>query len=108
MVRPWSPEQLSEKLKKNSPDFLLLDVREPFEREMAVIEPSTHIPMDDVPEKKDTLPADAEIVVYCHHGTRSMAVAGYLEANGFSRVGNLTGGIDAWSRKVDQSVPQYF
>jgi len=48
-----------------------------------------------------------EVVAICHHGGRSMQVATYLEKNGFPRVHNLAGGIDAWSRTVDPSVPLY-
>lgn len=86
---------------------VLLDVRELDEREAARIEPSLHIPMGEIAHRVAEIPRDRELVVYCHSGTRSMMVAGYLEGQGFHSVGNLTGGIDAWSRKVDPAVPRY-
>jgi len=87
--------------------LVLLDVREPFERDLAVIEPSLHIPMGEVPDRVGELPKDREIVVYCHGGVRSAMVAGFLESQGFGSVGNLSGGIDAWSVHVDPKVPRY-
>jgi rhodanese-related sulfurtransferase len=107
MVVQLTPEAVAERLRSRPNDMLLLDVREPDEREAAVILPSLHIPMNDVADRKGEIPTDREIVVYCHTGTRSAMVAGYLEGEGFRRVANLQGGIDAWSRKVDPSVPQY-
>ena len=105
---PVAPATLAERLKQNPGSVTLLDVREPTERELAKIEPSLFIPMDEVPRRLSEIPKDRELVVYCHSGTRSAMVAGYLEGQGFHRVGNLTGGIDAWSRRVDPSVPRYF
>jgi rhodanese-related sulfurtransferase len=107
MVAELSPQDVAEKLKQHPEQVLLLDVREPDERELAVIDPSVHIPMRDVPQRLSELPKDREIVVYCHGGTRSAMIAGFLEAKGYRDVANLSGGIDAWSRKVDPKVPRY-
>jgi rhodanese-related sulfurtransferase len=63
--------------------------------------------MGQVAARKDELDAQADVVVICHHGGRSMQVAMFLEKNGFKRVHNLVGGIDAWSRTVDPAVPLY-
>ena len=67
--------------------------------------------MGEIPRRLDELKAEleakAEVVVICHHGGRSMQVAMFLEKSGFSKVHNLAGGIDAWSRTVDASVPLY-
>ena len=82
-------------------------MREPFERELAAIHPSVHIPMGEIPSKAGELPRDRELIVYCHVGTRSMMVAGFLESLGFTKVANLAGGIDAWSIQVDRSIPRY-
>jgi rhodanese-related sulfurtransferase len=60
-----------------------------------------------VPDHLAELPHDRRIIVYCHHGGRSYAVAGYLETEGFEDVTNLTGGIDEWSRLIDPDVPRY-
>jgi sulfur-carrier protein adenylyltransferase/sulfurtransferase len=107
MVEELRPEDVAAKMKDRSSRVLLLDVREPDEREAAAIEPSLHIPMRDVPSRLAEIPKDREIVVYCHGGTRSAMIAGFLEGHGYEHVANLAGGIDAWSRRVDPSVPRY-
>lgn len=107
MVRPISPQALNSMLHDTPPKVFLLDVREPEERSAATIEPSTHIPMDDIESRIAEIPRDRPVVVYCHHGTRSFMIASYLENEGFQDVGSLTGGIDAWSERVDPKVPQY-
>jgi rhodanese-related sulfurtransferase len=86
---------------------LLLDVREPWEYQTARIEGSKLVPMGEVAARLDELDQDREVVAICHHGGRSMQVAMYLEKNGFPKVHNLAGGVDAWSRNVDPSVPLY-
>lgn len=95
--------------------FVLLDVREPSERECAAIACSDEavdlaIPMGTIPSRVEelaTLDHDFDIVVYCHHGVRSDMVAKWLRARGLSRLFNLEGGIDAWSTDVDPSTPRY-
>jgi len=86
---------------------VLLDVREPWEIETAKIAGSVSIPMREIPARSEELDDDAEIVCVCHHGARSAQVAMFLESRGHSKVFNLQGGIDAWSRQVDPSVPTY-
>jgi len=86
---------------------VLLDVREPWEYEKARIEGSRLVPMREVPARLAEIDDDSEVVAICHHGGRSMQVAVFLEKQGFKRVHNLKGGIDAWSRTVDPSVPIY-
>lgn len=86
---------------------LLLDVREPWEWQTARIEGSQHIPMREVPARLGEIDPDREVVTICHHGGRSQQVALFLEKNGFSKVHNLQGGVDAWSRTVDPAVPLY-
>ena len=63
--------------------------------------------MREVPSRSGEIPPDREIIVFCHHGARSAQVATYLLRNGYSRVRNLAGGIDAWSSLVDPSIPRY-
>jgi rhodanese-related sulfurtransferase len=90
--------------------LLLLDVREPWEFDVAKIEGAINIPMSSIPNAVDDIRerlGDDELVVICHHGMRSMQVARFLAANGFDRLINLSGGVDAWSRLVDQRVPSY-
>ncbi len=86
---------------------LLLDVREPWEHEKARIAGSQLLPMREIPGRLAEIDETQEVVAFCHHGGRSMQVALFLEKNGFSRVHNLVGGIDAWARTVDPAVPLY-
>jgi rhodanese-related sulfurtransferase len=86
---------------------MLLDVREPWEYEKARIDGATLIPMREVASRIEQIDEDKEVVAICHHGGRSMQVAMFLEKQGFKRVHNLVGGIDAWSRTVDSAVPLY-
>jgi rhodanese-related sulfurtransferase len=65
------------------------------------------MPMSEIPSRIHELDRGREIVVYCHHGVRSRKVAEFLVRQGFSRVANLAGGIDAWSLHVDSRVPRY-
>ena len=89
------------------PAPVLLDVREPWEFETAHIAGATLIPMNTIPAQIDTLDRQAQTVVICHHGGRSMQVANYLQQHGFSQVYNLTGGVNAWALKVDPTMPTY-
>ncbi len=101
-----SAEDLKQKL--DSGDALnLLDVRELWERRTACIEPSAHIPMGEVPARVQELDPEEHIIVYCHHGVRSMNVTSWLRQQGFEFVQSLRGGIDSWSRKIDPKVPLY-
>jgi rhodanese-related sulfurtransferase len=86
---------------------VLLDVREPWEWNAARIEGAQHIPMRELPSRMEELERGRDLVAICHHGARSLQVAMFLEKNGFERVHNLQGGVDAWSRTVDPAVPLY-
>ncbi len=85
---------------------VLLDVREPWEFELARIEGSKLIPMSQLEERFTELDLGSETVVICHHGNRSSYVAQALQRTGFEKVLNLEGGLDAYSF-VDESVPRY-
>ena len=85
----------------------LLDVREPWEFQLAHIEGSELRPMQTIPNQIDELDRSHPTVVICHHGTRSLQVVAYLQRQGFDNLHNLQGGIDAWSREVDPTVPFY-
>jgi rhodanese-related sulfurtransferase len=106
MIREIGPSELS-RLMTGSPPPLLLDVREPWELSLASLPQVVNIPMAQIPDRLEELAPDREIVVICHHGSRSLLVAAFLKQNGFDAVINLTGGIDAWSREVDPAVPIY-
>ena len=90
----------------NSP--ILLDVREPWEFETARIDGAKLMPMGDVPARAhQELDPDDHIVVICHHGVRSMNVTAWLRQQGFEKAQSMRGGIDTWSRRMDEKVPVY-
>ena len=86
--------------------FEFLDVRTPEEREIASIA-GTRLADQQVASEIEQLPKTTMLVLHCHHGSRSQAAAEHFRSRGFTNVHNLTGGIDAWSREVDGSVPRY-
>jgi adenylyltransferase/sulfurtransferase len=87
-------------------ELFILDVREPFEYQIANIQ-GTLIPMNDVPQRMNEIPRDREIVVQCKSGGRSQRVAEFLQQNGYAKVANLAGGILAWATEIDPTVPKY-
>ncbi len=100
-----SAPQLAVHLQTASP--LLLDVREPWEFDICCIDGSTNMPMGQIPQRLDELPAGEEIIVICHHGVRSQQVIHYLQQQSLDRLVNLDGGVDAWARSVDPDMPVY-
>ncbi len=103
-----SAPELAEKLKSQTPPHLL-DVREIEENHFAALPNSTLIPLGELATRADEIEAwkDEEIVVYCHHGIRSLQAIGQLKHFGFTRLQNLAGGIDRWSTQVDPGTPRY-
>jgi len=87
-------------------DVLILDVREPFEYQIANIGGKL-IPQNDVPQRLAEIDRDREIVVQCKSGGRSQRIAEFLAQSGYPKVANLAGGILAWSDQVDPRVPKY-
>ncbi|MCC7234728.1 MAG: rhodanese [Bryobacterales bacterium] len=88
----------------------LIDVREPFEHALARIEGCELAPMNTVPSRLEEwkrLAAGHLLVVYCHHGVRSLNVAGWLRAQGVMNCTSMAGGIEAWSLEVDRTVGRY-
>lgn len=106
-VQQITPKRLKTRLDTSTSPPLLLDVRESAEHAHCRIAGSILIPLQEIPSRLSELPLDAEIIVYCHHGIRSMQAATFLSQRGYSRVCNLLGGIDAWSSEVDPSVSRY-
>lgn len=90
---------------------VILDVREPWEVQTAALRiegvPTLYIPMNEVPGRLAELSPDQPVLSLCHHGMRSLQVAAFLERQGFEQVYNIQGGIDAWARQVDGSIPLY-
>jgi rhodanese-related sulfurtransferase len=89
----------------------LIDVREPHEYAQSRIEGSDLVPMRSVPAALQDLEARADqgtLIVYCHHGVRSLNVVNWLREQGVENCQSMAGGIDSWSRTVDPSVPRYY
>lgn len=114
MIQQMSVSELSDLL-DNKPDqfsnWVVVDVREPWEVERASIKhpqfSQTHIPMATIPLRHQELDKSKNILVMCRTGGRSTQIANYLLQNGFANIYNLQGGITAWSREIDPSVPTY-
>jgi len=87
--------------------FTLIDVREPYEYQIARIPGAQLIPLGDLPKRLNELDPEAEIVAHCRSGARSQKAVDLLKQNGFQKARNMTGGILALSDKVDPSVPKY-
>jgi molybdopterin/thiamine biosynthesis adenylyltransferase/rhodanese-related sulfurtransferase len=106
-MRRWeiTPEELKAKLDSKE-DVFILDVREPHEVEISNIGGSL-IPLGELPNRVNELDSSKEIVVYCHTGRRSHRAVDFLKEAGFKKIKNLVGGIDAWSTRIDPSVPRY-
>ena len=102
-----APEELRAQQEAGG-DVVLLDVREPWECEIAKIANSKSIPMGDIPARfNQELDPEKHIVVICHHGVRSMNVTAWLRQQGFEKAQSLRGGIDRWARQIDPTVPVY-
>jgi adenylyltransferase/sulfurtransferase len=101
-----TPGELNERLRRGDPLYLL-DVRNPEEWEICRL-PSAHlIPLPELPARMNELDSANEIVAYCKVGGRSARAVELLRQSGFGKLHNLAGGINAWSREVDPSVPLY-
>jgi rhodanese-related sulfurtransferase len=86
----------------------LIDVREPAEYDLCRIEGARLIPMRSIPDHVNELDDEgSEIVVFCHHGVRSLSVVDWLRKQGVVNCRSMAGGIDLWSVQVDPSVPRY-
>ena len=101
-----SPQELKARLERDDRP-LLLDVRQDWETQLCRLANAVHIPIEEIELRTDELDRNDEIVVYCHQGVRSAAVAEYLRQLGFRDVKNLAGGVDAWARTVDPTMRRY-
>ncbi|MBI1422084.1 MAG: sulfurtransferase [Gammaproteobacteria bacterium] len=108
-MQRFSPSQLAAYLQQSDKAPLLLDVREPWEFARCHIPGSELIPMHQIPlaVEQARLDPGQEIVVICHHGIRSRQVAYYLEHQGFTKMINLEGGVEAWAQDVDPTMERY-
>jgi rhodanese-related sulfurtransferase len=101
-----TPAETKERLDRGE-NFLLVDVREPWEHELCRIEGAKLIPMGSIQANLQALDVDEDVVCYCHHGMRSMDVAVWLRGQGVQRAKSLAGGIERWSLEIDPRVPRY-
>lgn len=92
---------------RDDPATRVLDVREPWEREIASI-PATELLTPELTQRLlDEGEREARYVFYCHHGIRSLQAAAFFASHGFKNAKSMRGGIHAWSTEIDASVPQY-
>lgn len=99
-------ERLSEML-RGGEAVTVLDVREPWEVGICGLPGSLDVPLATLPGRVGELPKDRPLVVMCHHGGRSAQATMWLRRNGFDNAANLSGGIDAWARRVDPNMRTY-
>jgi rhodanese-related sulfurtransferase len=104
-------EELAQRIATDGDALQLIDVREPEELAIACLEPFINLPLsqfatwsDDIQTRFDP---QAETIVLCHHGMRSTQMCHWLCQQGFTQVKNVTGGIDAYSTRVDSTIPHY-
>ena len=100
-----SVEELKRRLDAKE-DIFILDVREPHEYQICNLNGHL-IPLNDLPKRVNELDPDKEVVVHCKMGGRSAMAVEFLQKSGFTKARNLTGGIAAWSDKIDPKVPKY-
>ena len=106
-MRQLSPQQVLELIEKNEIKPVLLDVREDFENEICAIEGSINIPLHKIPEAVEELDPQQEYVLICHHGLRSQRAGVILSSQGFEKLINLVGGIDAWACNIAPEMKRY-
>ncbi|HYV67211.1 MAG TPA: rhodanese-like domain-containing protein [Myxococcales bacterium] len=108
IAREISVDDLAHRLARGERP-LLVDVRQPWEHELARLPESLLLPLNELSSRAaEVRPSPGQLVVcYCHHGVRSLHAAELLSGTGLSEVASLAGGIDAWSLQIDPSVPRY-
>lgn len=107
MIKQLTVEQLKEKMDRHDA-FKLVDVREADEYKICRIEGSQLIPLSQLQlQFRDQIKPEDEIVVHCHHGGRSQKACEFLVSQGYKNISNVTGGIHAWSQKINPKVPIY-
>jgi rhodanese-related sulfurtransferase len=104
-----TPQEVKKKLDAGE-RVVLIDVREPTEHAICHIEGSHLIPMNTVPSMLQSFETAADgslVVVFCHHGMRSLSVVNWLRQQGVDACQSMAGGIDRWSAEIDSTVPRY-
>ncbi len=102
-----SVEEAQTLLSQPASPALLVDVREPYEREICSLPGALAIPLRQIPESLAMLPRDRRLLIHCHHGGRSLRVTEFLRAQGYTEVSNVAGGIEAWALRLDPKLRRY-
>lgn len=105
--RSQGPREVTPTEAAGLPDVLFVDVREPQEWALCHVPNARHLPLATVAGRKEEIPRDRPVVLYCHHGMRSMRAATLLKDAGWENVLNLQGGIDRWAREMDPNMARY-
>ncbi len=107
-MREIDVNELAQRLERGEPTYLI-DVRQPWEHRLAALPDSVLLPLNELFHRVHELqvPDGALVVAYCHHGIRSLSAAALLAEHGIANVCSLAGGIDAWSRQIDPTLPRY-
>jgi adenylyltransferase/sulfurtransferase len=101
-----APQELKQKLDQSA-KLVLVDVREPWETQLGAIAGARLIPLNTLPANVALFAEAEEIVIYCHHGMRSLNAATWLRLQGIDGARSLTGGIERWSTEIDPRVARY-
>jgi rhodanese-related sulfurtransferase len=101
-----APQELKQKLDQSA-KLVLVDVREPWETQLGVIAGAKLVPLNTLPNNMALFNEAEEVVIYCHHGMRSLNAAAWLRSQGVDGARSLTGGIERWSTEIDPKVPRY-
>jgi rhodanese-related sulfurtransferase len=101
-----TPLEVKQRLERGE-KLLTVDVREPWEYAHCRIENALNIPMGSIPANLQRLDTDEDVICYCHHGIRSLAVANWLRGQGVATAKSMAGGIERWSAEVEPKVPRY-
>ena len=97
----------AKKLREKNPQHILLDVRDRFEYEICKIKNSINIPLSEISQNLGKIDKNYKIIIYCHHGVRSMYALKLLQNKGFKYLYSLKGGINEWADKIDPSIQKY-
>ena len=101
-----TPREVKDLLARDD-KVLFVDVREPWEYQTTHIEGSVLIPLGQIPSNLARLENAEQLVLFCHHGIRSLDAAAWLRSQGVEGARSMTGGIERWSTEIDPSVPRY-
>jgi rhodanese-related sulfurtransferase len=101
-----TPREVQE-LRARDDQVLFVDVREQWEYDTAHLEGSVLIPLREIPGNLQRIENSEQVVIFCHHGMRSLDAAAWLRSQGVEGARSMTGGIDRWSTEIDSAIPRY-